>query len=464
MDELPDLPFKQVLSYLNLWDRLKARAVSRRWYHQINSFRVKRIYYSQYPIGYIKRNIRWVSGAFAENLIASTRFATFFDTFGHTILSSLKHLRLCGLRMSDPTAFARTLNSFCKLERLEIISVRLDQQDGFNLNLPMLTSLQLEAVWGIQKLILDTPRLREIKIVNCSHLRVEIVQGESVERLLVDGWEYTEVSNLKNLQYLYVQYHQDIDPTFLSSLQHLKEFHTDDPGNVSELFEQKRRSGRADLKIYHFGLLLNHPDDPTRNALRFFTDYLVRELFVCLAENRSRLADQIPFHSFLTYSAIEDVAPGLEVDIVKRYTDLYHITVNHPVQDIQRFLDLLKNLKNISSLDFLCDQPQDLFDRLPEHCAVQRLSLYYPSSDLGFLFRLKRLIHLDIAIWPIHSETVRRALEELPDLSSFLFKYDQEIASIKISQSKLFKVLVGWKEKTVSDLNSAIEFITGSER
>ena len=102
--------------------------------------------------------------------------------------------------------FARTLNSFSQLEQLDIIRVGSNLQDMFNLNLPMPTSLQLEEVYGFEKLILGAPRLRELKILECfSGLRVEIVHCESVERFLVDRWEYTEVKKLKNLQYLYFQ-------------------------------------------------------------------------------------------------------------------------------------------------------------------------------------------------------------------------------------------------------------------
>ena len=37
MDDLPELPFEKVLSYLSLGDLIKSRAVSRRWYHKIDS-------------------------------------------------------------------------------------------------------------------------------------------------------------------------------------------------------------------------------------------------------------------------------------------------------------------------------------------------------------------------------------------------------------------------------------------
>ena len=469
MDDLPELPFEQVLSYLNLKDRLKARTVSRAWRNMFDRYPVKTLCYSQRPSGFIFEKSRWVSGAFAKNFISSSQFALFFDTYGQTILSSLKRLRLCDLDLSkrNGTAFARTLNSFSQLELLDIIRAEFNQQDVLNLNLPMLTSFQLETLHGIKKLTLEAPRLRVVKHLHpyWSDLRLEIVHGESVERLLVDRLENTEVEKLKNLQYLYVDYYvPSADRTFLSSLQHLKELHTNHPRGVSKLFEQKQRSGRADLKIYLYGLLLNGPHDPAINVFRnSFLSYLNRESLVCLAENPSRLADEIPFYRELNYSEIEGVAPGLEVDLLKRFTHLNEVIVDRIVRDIPRFLDLLKNFENIVVFEFDGVQPQELFDQLPEHCTVQKLSIVRAHIDLALLFPLKHLIHLDIN-WQIGSETVRRAFEELPLLSSFEFVYDHKMIRIKTDHPKQFQVSIEGQNNartTVSDLNAVIEFITG---
>ena len=469
MDELPELPFEKVLSYLSLKDRLKARAVSRRWYHKINSFRPKCLCYSSRPSDFIWGKIRWVSGAFAKNFISSNGFAPFFDTFSQTILSSLKHLRLCNLHLSeeDSTAFARILNSFAQLEHLDIIWARLKQQGVFKLNLPTLTSLHVEYVSGARKLSLEAPRLRDVELLDPYGwgLRVDLVHGESVERLLDDRLNYTEVKKLKNLKVLYIGEDSigEIDSTFLSSLQQLKEIHLQSSQRVSKLFEEKQRLGRADLKIYLCGLLLNGPVDPAIHALD--DPYrLDGEGLVCLAENRTRLADQIPCYRSLEYLNIQNVIPGTEIDLLKRCTRLKGLTVYSPVEDVERFLNLLKNCKNIGDLNFRGDQPQDLFDRLPEHSVVQKLTLHEPPSDLAFIFRLKHLIKLDVD-WSIDSETVRRAFEELSALSYFTFRYGQKKVSIDIDQvSKQFKVSFGYRKTPVSDLNAAIEFIFGEEK
>ena len=463
MDELPELPFEQVLSYLNLKDRLKARTVSRAWRNTFDRYPVNTLCYSNRPIDRILGKRRWVSGAFAKNFINSNRFASFFDTFGQTILSNLKRLRLCDLDLTeeDRKTLVHTVNSLGQLEQLDIIRAGLKQRDVLNLNLPMLTNLQLEDVKGIHNLTLEAPRLRDIKILDCSALKVEIVHEESVERLLVDWLEYTDVENLRNLQYLCVNYLPDIDSTFWSSLQKLKEIHTNDPDDdVSELFEQKQRSGSADLKIYLGGLLLNGPDDPARNAFRGSSSgYLKGEWLVCLAENPSRLADQIPFYRALRYSEIEGVTPDLEVNLLKRFTNLKEVEVNCSVRDIERFLNFLKNFEKIVEVKF--DWWHYQFGRLPEYCAVQKLTLYSSPSHLDFL-RLKHLIYLNVYC-SIDSETVRRAFEELP-LSYFEFEYDHsQRVSIEIDQFKQFEVWVDYTLTTVPDLNSAIECIFGKK-
>ena len=113
-----------------------------------------------------------------------------------------------------------------------------------------------------------------------------------------------------------------------------------------------------------------------------------------MAENRSRLADEILFYPSLHYSAIERVDPELAIDVLSGFTDLNRIKVD---EDIERFLNVLKNFDNISDLQFQCDQPQDLFDRLPEHCAIQSLTIENVKiSDFRFLSRLNHLTELRV--------------------------------------------------------------------
>ena len=472
MDKLPDVPFKRVLSYLSLEDRFRLSAVSRGCHEKVANSRVKSLCFSGHPIGRISEKSRWVSGVFAHNFISSSKFAKFFNAYGRSVLSSLHHLRLCDLDLDlvNGKAFIRTLNSFDRLEELNIIRVEFSPQQKFHLYQPMLTGIHLEELNGIQRLILKAPSLRTVKHLDCSQLKLHIVHGDSVESLIINSLELVRVTNLSNLKRLYVEYLPTGDRTLLSSLGQLKELHLID-GNrsLSEVFAQKQRYNRADLKIYLHGLLLNDRNDLAGYAIRaFFGGYLTRETLVQLIDNRSRLADVMPLCRYVNYSSIRPVAPGSEVDLWKSFTDLNEIKTLRSVRDIERFLNLLKNLQHIVKLEFNGNQPQQLFDQLPKHCAVQTLTLWNPPADLTFLFRLKHLIHLHVYDL-IDSETVRRAFEELPFLSSFSFdrasRSDSELVSIEVSyRPKQFTAFVRAEQTTFTTPNAAIEFIFGRKK
>ena len=456
MDDLPELPFEKILGYLSLEDRLKLRAVSRSCHIKIDHHRVKSLCYSERPSGFIWGKSRWVSGACAQNFISSTRFESFFNAFGRSVLSNLKHLRLCDLSLDleNKTAFSRILKSFGQLEELDIIRAQFDWDRILKLNLPMLTSIQLEGLCGMKKLTLDTPRLQIVKLQD-RLLTLDIVHGESVERLII--WDITKMTQkrLKNLKYLHAGNLQRWDSTFLFSLEQLKEIHLNSYWNVSKLFNQKQRYRRADLKIFYFGLHLNGPDDPAIHFLNGFNE----EAFRRLANNSSRLADVIPFCDTLYYEHIECVALESAINILNRFVDLNKIIVDNPVQDIQRFLDLLKNLDNILDLQFSCEQPQELFDRLPEHSAVQRLMIDCGVLDFQFLFRLKHLVYLEVRCH-FYAKLIRKAFKELPFLSWFKFKYLNKVITIEIDHPKQFRVLDYFSVTTVSNINAVIQLIT----
>ena len=461
MDELPELPFEQVLSYLNLEDRLKLRIVSRSLYQRIDSFRVSSLCFSVKQSGFIYGKSRWVSGAFARNFISSTRFAPFFDTFGQTILSNLKRLRLCDLDLSrgSETALARILNSFAQLEHLDITRLGFSSAIfGLKMewNLPMLHNIHLGEMYPDGNLILDAPRLKRVKISKCYNQKVKLVHGESVERLIIYQLECEELENLRNLQYLNVNYAQGVDSTFLPRLKQLKEVHLQNKSNVLDLFEQKQRYGRAELKIYYGGLLLSGPEDPAIPLLDCFNQHSL----LSLAENPSALSDEIPFCYCLCYQDLEPIGLGLEMSILEKFTDLKLINVNRSVQDTKRFLNILKNLGNIEELRFLnYDQPQDLFDRLPEHSAVQKLTIFSAPSDYRFLFRMKHLIELGLNCSVDTIQTFRKILEKLSFLSHFHFWYDNKFVSIS-RDLKLFRVSIDLgARRNVADLHGSIQFI-----
>ena len=490
MDGLPELPFEKVLSYLTLQDLFESRAVCRAWRNMIDRFRVKSLCYTQDPIDFYFPKGRLVDGSFAPSLVRSSSFEGFFSTYGQSILSGLKRLRLCALHLhiSDIKVFASTLQSFGQLEHLSIIETSFvrdlknrkphyegytcprsepEMPKAFELNMPMLESLHFEELYGLWTVTLVSPRLRSLTVRKCGgNLRLELVHADSIEWLDTQFW--SKMNELKNLKYLFQKYciiptNHATNEQLLSSLGQLKELHLNDHGDLCDLFNQRQRYGLANLKFYLRGCLVNGPDDPALDAIRYYPlriDYL--------ADNPSRLADHIPFPTYVRYEQIQDVSSEFAIIFLNRCINLVRMTVYKPVEDIERFLYVIKNSNYIAHLDFAdCPeggQPQELFDRLPEHCAVQGLTIDYKPSNLEFLFKLKHLVSLQIDRYSFSAKTVRKVWEELPFLLEFEFLCANKRVKMELLNvfeiPKCFKLCVDKQEQLVGDLNAVIQFLT----
>lgn len=134
---------------------------------------------------------------------------------------------------------------FVQLKELDLIQFTNPNVSGldgeFELNLPMLASIQLEQVKGIEQLTLDARDWRESNYWSVLSLKLKLVHADSVEWLATDSLEHLLVKNLKSLKYLHCSHNSEIDATLLSGLKQPKEVHTQNRVHVSELFKQKQR-------------------------------------------------------------------------------------------------------------------------------------------------------------------------------------------------------------------------------
>ena len=166
MNDLPDLAFEKVLACLDLKEMIMARAVSKRFYFKIDQFRVNSLCYSEMDsCGFIKNQHRLIVGEFAKNFIGSPEFESFFANFGRSILSNLRHLRVCDLNLKDKALeFFGIVNSFKKLESLiltEVFGNKFMLGSDLKLNLPNLRTIRFDHTNRFV-LTLDAPKLTTI--------------------------------------------------------------------------------------------------------------------------------------------------------------------------------------------------------------------------------------------------------------------------------------------------------------
>lgn len=462
IDHLPDLAFEKVLSYLSLENLIKFRRVSKRWCQTIDGFKMKTLSLSTVPQGFAIEKTRM-----AQNFISSLCYKKFFRTFGHSILSHLKRLHLYEPHL-DPEKIPeiiQTLESFGQttLEELGFFDftprILSNSSAKFELNLPMLKSIQLDCVYGIGELTLNAPRLESIKIRRCPcSFRLELIHVESIEKLVTDNAvNHLKVENLKNLKYLYISNYDSpkMNPVMLASLKRLEEFHSNDFCSVLDAFKQKQRHSLAELKIFYYGLLLNDPSDP---AIQDLVSYPELCLGYLASRHLARLAEEVPLLRRIFYS---DCNRLIEPNFLNRFTDLEQLVVPTPIKNIDGFLNLLKKLDHNVWLQFRCATSQTLLDGLSESYPLRRLTLWKPPPNLDFLFKLKSLVYLHLE-YCVNVEFIQQIFK-LPFLLVFIFKYSGSKKTISIQTDyhrKRYRLKVNYVEwSEFSELNEAIKFL-----
>ena len=459
MNDLPDLPFENVLSYLSLEDLIRFRGVSKGWYKKISAFKVANLFLSEWKS--VRNQHQLVVGAFAQNYIRTSRFEAFFAYFGRSMLSSLAHLRLCDLHLDVKVrafALADALNSFVQLEKLDLIQIS-NLGSRFNrLNLPNLRSIHLESLQWIESLTLDTPRLNRIHAWDLQNARLELLHVESVQGAVLDTCALLDVERLKNLQTLFCQVIYLFGDSFLVSLPKLKEVHFNGHLTALEmLHDQKRRHNRADLKIFYRGIRLNSPQDYSK-----FPDYPVldKAVVTCVVENYDRVADQLPLYCSVYYSRFEPVVAQVPTGFWRRLTNLKALEIDRTVENVRQFFAFLKCFDDVRSLAFNRPQPQQLFDQLPVHLpSLESLEINYQNPDLAFLFELSCLI--DLALDDINAQFVQRIVQELKFLRVIRsYQEDDKELCIKIGKSKQFTLQIGRSSKEIlTDFNGLIRVL-----
>lgn len=457
MNTLPDLPFELMLSYLDLKNLIKSRAVSRGWLNRIDCFRAESLCFSEWEKDYILDKYRRISGNrfFSRNYISSPSFGSFFDNFAGSILRNLKHLRIFALSAEHASPnFIEKLESLERLENLDIIAVRCLCGD-LRLALPSLQSIHLEELPGRATLTLYAPKLSKIKVWHAD-FKLIVIHPESVEKVVTKNDQILDVTRFKNLKTFYCERLLGIDAAFLSKLQRLNEIHFVGPqATLRALHDQKQRFNRANLKIFYHGLCLDSADDYAGlpNYLTL-SEPLVDRMIV----NSSRLSDELFYEWIYYYSNIERAVPRAPAGFWKKFTALKSIDVRE-VESIELFLDFLKCFDNIVALSFRHQQPQALFDQLPGHCPSLQVLQMESDASLDFLFELKELVSLTITN-RIDGAFIRKVFGRLKWMQSFSFYCKDRLFSVSLNEQKQFGVFDCIRNQVFTDLDDLVGYVS----
>lgn len=420
MCELPDLVLENLLAYLDLRTLIRCRAVSKRWCALASGIRVRNLLFSDWDVDHLHNKWQLLEPDFDRNYIECSKFESFFRHYAHSLLSRMRHLRVCELDLSifrRRSAFVKVVNGFGELECLDL--VRVSHLPGyFELNLPNLRSVRFEELKTFG-LTLDTPRLSELTCLFVVNIGLDFIHPESVESLLVYGCSPLDpdldLEKLKNLRFIYIQRMNvsEIGPNFLVNLVRLEEIHLNyDRGALEKLQLQRHQYNRTDLRIYFHGLCLDHLNDYEE----FWSDSeLGTPALDCTIANPSKLAARLPLNRYICYSQIKPVVAQVPVDYWTRFSNLEKISVYEPVEDVQQFLSFLRNFDNVHSLQLDAKCAQSLFDQLPKHCPrIQKILMIGSKPTLGLFFSSWLQASAELPVQgssrrPVRSQGIRRA-------------------------------------------------------
>ena len=116
----------------------------------------------------------------------------------------------------------------------------------------------------------------------------------------------------------------------------------------------------------------------------------------------------------------------MPADFWDRLVHLEKITLTGRVENVEQFLDFLRNRPNVRVLNFRHSQPQDLFNQLAAHCSSSKIQTllfddydFNEFLDLTFLFKFEYLTKLWIK-W-IDANFILKLFEELKFLRNIKF-------------------------------------------
>lgn len=333
-------------------------------------------------------------------------------------------------------------------------------QGSFRLALPKLTRIRFQKSHNDGVITLDAPRLCEIEISDC-YTRLDILRAESVEAVSIldnrslDLGSPEKLADFKSLKSLYCANFYQLSDSLLSYLNQLKEIHLNDRDAFERFHDQKRRYGRAELKIYLYGLCLADSSD--------YPDFLhlnlsSNEALSFMVANYSRIADRMPHcKDTIVYSKIETVP--IPTDFWGRLNNLQYVQISKRIENVTKFLDFLKNCSRVRNLLFQhADQPANLFDQLPACCSPQMLILRNESDqDLSFLLGFKDL--MVIRLEHASLKLIQDVLKEMKFITCFTFQYCTTKFCIEIDKSKIPKLFCGQQMASFKDLEELILFL-----
>lgn len=460
MNQLPDQLIEKIIDHLpTVTEVLKLKQINKRFRSIVTNLNLISLVISHQKMSL---NQRWF---YTYDLITSHLLKTIDYSnvqINYQMFSHLKQLLIistdyANFEKYNLTKLFQQINRLNEIEHLELIGIKMERSNFVELNLPNLTTLNLERI-EIGRITLNTPKLENLKIELSRSLenKVKFNHPESIRLLMIDFFEQVIVSFV-NLEYLYVaekllleEIHKiervaNQNNLFLNQFPILKElqFYMEKQTYLY-LVAQKELLKKDKLQIYFCGvdLIDNDLDSLPRTDWSPYLN-LSNDVIEFYKYHFDRTATVLPFVRRLIYDNLGYHINEMPDGLMNKFVNLSYFEVNDRIEDVDLFVRFLKCFNNLKTLHFENSKlNQSFFNLLPRiHPILNKLEIHTEEElDYSFILTFENLNHIYIDE-NMDLDFVYMIFEKFGDLK-FFFNYEDAGIELNVEADR-FEFNVG---------------------
>ena len=414
IDDLPAEIICELFKLLPLKDLVACSAVNRRWRSIFSTFKLYRLVTIDDLLDY---HINFCNSNRSVEQVELCHPTTFSHLADRPLLSSLKHLALCG---DLPGFDLSKLNGFGQLAHLEIYFEL--GETNLNLNLPKLKILEFHCFNYYCHVSIDCPELSflvygdfdEDNLLNLKH-------PETIRKLDTDMFRPSKLAQFKNVECLRTTELKNLSKATLRSMPKLKELHFNEKigrlirhqysrnGEIKRTLRQfmddLKELDRSNFKFRFAGFQLTEATlnefDFGAELIRRIRDLAPEEYFYARNYHHIDPDDTLEFVYLLDYSLLlRNSVEEIPMCFFEKFTGVKSIVTNGRIEDADHFLNFLKSFSLLKSLTLNRVQlKQEFYDRLPAfaHSLIELVVVgCEPQLNFDFIGRMPFLMRLPI--------------------------------------------------------------------
>lgn len=384
-DQLPiEVYHFYIFCYLNIDDLLTLKLVSKKLFSIVRAYNVSEAWFQQ-----IHAKCKWFRTNKSFNLRRLIENSKIFLLNTSTdLFMNLRFLKI------DQLKSPLRLEHLCKFTKLQVLDFSLDFSDyslrvPHFLHLPELKALSIYVtINDYNNLVLDCPKMHSLSVqinsnlVDMDKAPIKITHPSTVKFLEISTFEES-LQMFNNLEYLGLNYIDDLSMNDLMSFKHLKKLIVYKASPINKL-QELFRSKKLDLEFVYLGVKIGCIDK--------FKEFDEGAGEICFQiKNYNDLEYNLFPNIILSYDELISSLPNKQPpDFFRKYENILKINIYSKVKDQNLLINFIKKSRRLSILSLnKTSLNQDFYNKIPEISLLFWILIEEEDVELDFHFILK---------------------------------------------------------------------------